>query len=161
MLVEIVDETNQVPMAYQELVERVIVHAAKFLELPNNRECDVTFVSSERIREINKEYRGKDQVTDVISFALDDEEDDIFSIADIAREDENFVTVIGDILISVDRAKEQAEDYGHSLDRELGFLALHGFLHLNGYDHQTREEESEMNSLQEEILESYGLKRDK
>jgi len=65
----------------------------------------------------------------------------------------------GDIIISVDRAKEQAEEYGHSLERELGFLALHGFLHLNGYDHQTEEEEKEMTGLQTEILTAYGLTR--
>ena len=78
----------------------------------------------------------------------------------IMEEDDSFVTSIGDIVISLDRAKEQAEDYGHSLERELGFLALHGFLHLNGYDHQTEEEEVEMTGLQKEILEAYGLKRD-
>ena len=96
----------------------------------------------------------------MISFALDDSDDDFESMNSIMEEDDSFVTSIGDIVISLDRAKEQAEDYGHSLERELGFLALHGFLHLNGYDHQTEEEEAEMTGLQKEILEAYGLKRD-
>ena len=95
----------------------------------------------------------------MISFALDDEEEDMDPIKNFMASDENFVTSIGDIIISVDRAKEQAEEYGHSLERELGFLALHGFLHLNGYDHQTEEEEKEMTGLQTEILTAYGLTR--
>ena len=66
---------------------------------------------------------------------------------------------LGDIMISVERAKEQASEYGHSYDRELGFLALHGFLHINGYDHMTPEDEKEMFGLQKEILDAYGLKR--
>ena len=87
----------------------------------------------------------------VVSFAAD--------FLKIPQTKECFVTSIGDIVISLDRAKEQAEDYGHSLERELGFLALHGFLHLNGYDHQTEEEEAEMTGLQQEILDAYGLTR--
>lgn len=160
MIIEIIDETEVVPESHQELVHNVVSFAADYLKIAENKECSISFISSERIREINREFRNIDKVTDVISFALDDSDDDFESMKSIMEEDDSFVTSIGDIVISLDRAKEQAEDYGHSLERELGFLALHGFLHLNGYDHQTEEEEAEMTGLQKEILEAYGLKRD-
>ena len=159
MIIEIIDEREVVPESHQELVHKVVSFAADFLKIPQTKECSISFVSSERIREINRDFRNIDKVTDVISFALDDDDDDLASMQSIMEEDDSFVTSIGDIVISLDRAKEQAEDYGHSLERELGFLALHGFLHLNGYDHQTEEEEAEMTGLQQEILEAYGLTR--
>jgi len=159
MFIELIDETEVVKEEYQKLVEDVVSFASDYLHYPENRECCISFVSSERIREINRDFRNIDKVTDVISFALDDEDEDMDPIKNFMASDENFVTSIGDIIISVDRAKEQAEDYGHSLERELGFLALHGFLHLNGYDHQTEEEEAEMTGLQQEILDAYGLTR--
>ena len=159
MFIELIDETEVVKEEYQKLVEDVVSFASDYLHYPENRECCISFVSSERIREINRDFRNIDKVTDVISFALDDEDEDMDPIKNFMASDENFVTSIGDIIISVDRAKEQAEEYGHSLERELGFLALHGFLHLNGYDHQTEEEEKEMTGLQEEILTAYGLTR--
>lgn len=159
MFIELIDETEVVREEYQKLVEDVVSFASDYLHYPENRECCISFVSSERIREINRDFRNIDKVTDVISFALDDEDEDMDPIKNFTASDENFVTSIGDIIISVDRAKEQAEEYGHSLERELGFLALHGFLHLNGYDHQTEEEEEEMTGLQTEILTAYGLTR--
>ena len=159
MFIELIDETEVVREEYQKLVEDVVSFASDYLHYPENRECCISFVSSERIREINRDFRNIDKVTDVISFALDDEDEDMDPIKNFMASDENFVTSIGDIIISVDRAKEQAEEYGHSLERELGFLALHGFLHLNGYDHQTEEEEKEMTGLQKEILTAYGLTR--
>ncbi len=73
---------------------------------------------------------------------------------------EDFDAYIGELYISIDKAREQAEDYGHSFEREMGFLAVHGFLHINGYDHYTPEEEAEMFGLQEEILTAYGLTRE-
>lgn len=159
MFIELIDETEVIKEEYQKLVEDVVSFASDYLDYPENRECCISFVSSERIREINRDFRNIDKVTDVISFALDDEDEDMDPIKNFMASDENFVTSIGDIIISVDRAKEQAEEYGHSLERELGFLALHGFLHLNGYDHQTEEEEEEMTGLQTEILTAYGLTR--
>lgn len=110
------------------------------------------------IQEINRTYRGKDAPTDVISFALEDEGEDEIPVI-FEEDDEPMPRVLGDIMISIDRAKEQAEEYGHSYDRELGFLAVHGFLHINGYDHMTPEDEAEMFGLQKEILDAYGLKR--
>jgi probable rRNA maturation factor len=111
-------------------------------------------VTSEEIREINRDYRGKDTPTDVISFALEEEGEDEVEIVGA-----DMPPVLGDIIISADRTKEQAEEYGHSFMRELGFLAVHGFLHLLGYDHMTKEEEEEMFSKQKDLLDEYGLTR--
>ncbi|NEW66418.1 rRNA maturation RNase YbeY [Carnobacteriaceae bacterium zg-84] len=159
MNIDLIDETNQVSSEHADLVEEIIVFTSEYLSLPEQVECSVTFVDNKRIQEINKEYRGKDMPTDVISFALDDEVDGEVAI-DLEKIDSMFPHHIGDIIISIDRAREQAQELGHSFERELGFLALHGFLHLNGYDHMTPEEEVEMFSLQKEILKTYGLGRD-
>lgn len=112
-------------------------------------EFNVIFVEKEEIQRLNKEYRNIDRVTDVISFALED--DETFCIEGYR--------VLGDIYICIDRAKEQAEEYGHSFKRELSFLAVHGLLHLLGYDHMSKEEEKEMFSKQEEVLSRYGIER--
>lgn len=131
--------------------------AKEKLNLDDSIEVSVTFVDNDKIREINKEYRDKDAVTDVISFAVEDDEDDVFSLLEL--EGEEITRDLGDIFISYDKAVEQAEEYGHSLKREIGFLLVHGFLHLNGYDHMSLSEEKIMFALQEEILDEYGLKR--
>ena len=103
--------------------------------------------------------------TDVISLEYKPESSLSFSEKDLEENPElaemldEFDAYIGELFISVDKAREQAEEYGHSFEREMGFLAVHGFLHINGYDHYTPEEEKEMFTLQEEILTAYGLKR--
>lgn len=159
MELDLFDETNTVKEEHKELVSSILDFAAKKLELPENTEVSVTFVTNPRIQEINREYRDKDQPTDVISFALEDEMDDEPEF--FLGEFEGLIPQnIGDIIISIDRTKEQAVEYGHSFQRELGFLALHGFLHLNGYDHMNEEDEKEMFGLQKEILEEYGLGRE-
>lgn len=159
MELDLFDETNTVKEEHKELVSSILDFAAKKLELPDNTEVSVTFVTNPRIQEINREYRDKDQPTDVISFALEDEMDDEPEF--FLGEFEGLIPQnIGDIIISIDRTKEQAVEYGHSFQRELGFLALHGFLHLNGYDHMNEEDEKEMFGLQKEILEEYGLGRE-
>lgn len=159
MELDLFDETNTVSSEKTELVRTLLEFAAKKLELPENTEVSVTFVTNERIQEINREYRDKDQPTDVISFALEDEMDDEPDL--FLGDFEGMIPKnIGDIIISIDRTKEQAIQYGHSFQRELGFLALHGFLHLNGYDHMEPEDEKEMFGLQNEILKEYGLGRE-
>jgi len=159
MEIDIFDETESVKKEHIELVHSLIAFAGEYLKLTPDTELSITFVDNERIREINREYRNKDQATDVISFALNDDMDDDFPI-NMESITGAFPTNIGDIIISTDKTAEQAESYGHSFERELGFLALHGFLHLNGYDHMTEEDEKEMFGLQKEILDAYGLKRD-
>ncbi|QTU82817.1 rRNA maturation RNase YbeY [Carnobacteriaceae bacterium zg-C25] len=156
MIVDIIDETGEVSSEHIELVEKIVQFANEYMEQTDNIECAITLVDNEAIRVINRDYRHKDVPTDVISFALDDDHSD----AQIAiNTDASFAHHIGDIIISVERAKEQAEDYGHSFERELGFLAVHGFLHLNGYDHMNEADEKEMFGLQNEIFEAFGLVR--
>jgi probable rRNA maturation factor len=156
-------------------------------------EVALTFVTDEAIQELNKQYRGLDKPTDVLSFAMQEmgeeelaiiynNEDDMVDedelqdgnrldgedadIEEALDEDEEyeadaeaFEEPLGDIIISVPRAIAQAEEYGHSVDRELGFLFVHGFLHLIGYDHQGEEEEKVMFGKQEAILQKAGLTR--
>ena len=159
MDLEIYDDTKNVPEEKIKLIEDILNFAGSYLKLPENTEMSVTLMDNEHIHEINKKYRGVDKPTDVISFAI--EEDDPDEVPIILPEDEEFDIPknIGDIMVSMDKVKEQAEYLGHSEDRELGFLVVHGFLHLNGYDHMKEEDEKEMFSLQREILDSYGLTR--
>ena len=119
------------------------------LGLKGNYVTDVTIVNNEEIHKINKEYRNIDKITDVISFALNDEKDFLIKTEEI-----------GDIFICLDQAKRQANDYGHSIDREVGFLSVHGYLHLHGYDHMTKEDEEIMFKKQDEILNNANLRRD-
>lgn len=159
MDLEIYDDTKNVPEEKIKLIEDVLNFAGSYLKLPENTEMSVTLMDNEHIHEINKKYRGVDKPTDVISFAI--EEDDPDEVPIILPEDEEFDIPknIGDIMVSMDKVKEQAEYLGHSENRELGFLVVHGFLHLNGYDHMKEEDEKEMFGLQREILDSYGLTR--
>ncbi|MEH7084065.1 rRNA maturation RNase YbeY [Neobacillus drentensis] len=154
LLIDCIDETETLKDEQMLEIERVINFAAKKQDVEEHSEVSVTFVSNERIQEINREYRDKDKPTDVISFAMEELGEGEMELvgAEMPR-------VLGDIIISVPKAIEQAEEYGHSFLRELGFLAVHGFLHLLGYDHMTAEEEKEMFTLQKDILDEYGLKR--
>lgn len=156
------DETKGVAEMHLALIEKLLIAAANKLALGENFEVSVTIVDNKRIQEINREYRSIDKPTDVISFAIEDNDEENFEIFfgnEFDKDEVNMPRLLGDIFISIDKAEEQAEEFGHALDREIGFLAVHGFLHLNGYDHQTEAEEKEMFSLQEEILEENGLER--
>ncbi|WP_099352227.1 rRNA maturation RNase YbeY [Fredinandcohnia onubensis] len=148
------DEIGEVKEEECTLVQELLFLAADKEGVSEGTEVSVTFVDNERIKEINREYRDKDQPTDVISFAMEE-----MGEGEITIIGEDIPKVLGDIIISIPRAKEQAEDYGHSFARELGFLAVHGFLHLLGYDHMTKEDEEKMFLRQKEILEAYGLER--
>ncbi|ARI77026.1 rRNA maturation RNase YbeY [Halobacillus mangrovi] len=148
------DETNSVDEAFVDLIQRIILFAGDKEGVQKTAEVSISFVDNKEIQEINRNYRQKDQPTDVISFAMQEEGEGEMKILS-----EDMPLMLGDIIISIDKAKEQAEDYGHSLERELGFLALHGFLHLLGYDHLNDEDEKEMFNRQEEILHEFGLQR--
>ena len=132
---------------YFKEMKKVLKVGLKKLDI-KKVEFNVIIVSNDYIHELNKNYRGIDRETDVISFALED--DKTFNPEG---------RVLGDIYISLDKAKCQAEEYGHSLKRELCFLAVHGMLHLLGYDHMKKDEEEIMFNLQDEILESAGITR--
>lgn len=114
-----------------------------------NVEFNIIFVDSDTIHEINKTYRNVDRVTDVISFALEDN-----------KTIELDHRVLGDIYICIERAEEQAKEYGHTFLRELSFLTIHGLLHLLGYDHMEKEEEKIMFQKQEDILNKFGIRRE-
>ncbi|MFB4161756.1 rRNA maturation RNase YbeY [Geomicrobium sp. JSM 1781026] len=149
--IDVIDETEELTVEQLELVTQILGSSCQRLQLPVETESSVLFVSKTKIQALNHEYRNKNEVTDVLSFALnDDEEDDGF-------QDEH---LLGDIVICVERMKEQAKEYNHSIERELGFLAIHGLLHLIGYDHQSEADEKEMFALQEELLTAYGLERE-
>ena len=132
-----------------ETIKKVLYSAMEKEKLENTS-FNLIIVNNEYIHELNKTYRKIDKATDVITFALEDEN------TIVLPEEER---ILGDIYISIEKAKEQAKEYNHSLLRELSFLAVHGFYHLLGYDHQTKEEEKIMFEKQEEVLEAYGITR--
>ncbi|WP_373446149.1 rRNA maturation RNase YbeY [Salinicoccus bachuensis] len=150
--VDFMDEDGFTDENQKDEIESLISYAYGHLDEKDHAEISISFVDEEEIKDINRDYRGKDTVTDVISFAMEDEDDNVIH--------EDAPRMLGDIIICTDRAKAQAEEYGHSYKRELMFLSLHGFLHLLGYDHMEVEEEKEMNRLQDEILDAFGVTRE-
>ena len=132
-----------------DYLKEFISYLVEKLELQNAM-FNVIIVDDKYIHKINKEYRGIDRPTDVISFALEDDKQ--IDLPDLR--------VLGDIYISYDKAISQAKEYGHSNKRELCFLAVHGLLHLLGYDHMTKDDEIKMFGLQKELLDSYGIKKE-
>lgn len=154
LLIDYIDETEKLSDQDVTSVMELLNLAAKCEKVEDSSEVSVTFVTNERIQEINREYREKDQPTDVISFAMEE-----LGEGEIELSGLDMPRVLGDIIISIERAREQASEYGHSFHRELGFLAVHGFLHLLGYDHMTEEDEKIMFTKQKEILDAYGLGR--
>ena len=124
-------------------------------------EVSVTFTDNEQIRRLNAQYRGIDSATDVLSFPLEDFEDEDYDCEDSdpdGEEECEIPLMLGDIVLSLERAREQADTYGHSFEREVAFLCVHSTLHLLGYDHETADEdEMDMRVRQRKILESIGL----
>ena len=145
------NEVDNFENNYEQDFTAIIEQALKTLEIEDDVEVSCVLVDDERIHEINREYRHIDRSTDVISFAMED--NDQFYVEGMPR-------TLGDIFISVDHAKKQAEEYGHSLRREMCFLFTHGILHLLGYDHMTDEQEKEMFDLQDEILSALSIERE-
>ena len=150
------------PDAWIPLLEKLLQFAGE-TEGITAGEIALTFVDDETIQQLNRDYRGMDNPTDVLSFAMQEIGDEELEIMYGSDEDEPndspFAEPLGDIIISVPRAIEQSEEYGHSLEREIGFLFVHGFLHLIGYDHQNEHEEKIMFDKQELILQKAGLTR--
>ncbi len=147
MEIEIFNETKEKIDQELKTVYDVLIHGLKHLKI-DEAIFNVIIVDNDYIHKLNKEYRHIDRETDVITFALED--------------DKTFnpdVRILGDVYISIDKAKSQSIEYGHSLLRELCFLAVHGMLHLLGYDHMKKEDELVMFKLQEEILDEMDIKR--
>lgn len=158
MDLEIYDKHDLVDEKHKKLANDLFNFGAKRIKLKDNTEASITFCTVDEIHEINKKYRDTDRPTDVISFALEDGEDDGMSTFDL-EEEFGVPRNIGDLFICPDVVKEHAKDYGHSFDREFGYTVVHGLLHLSGYDHIKPDEAKVMFGLQKEILNDYGLKR--
>ncbi|MDK2820895.1 MAG: putative rRNA maturation factor [Clostridia bacterium] len=136
------------------VLEEVLRIAGNYENVEERTEVSLTLVDDNFIRELNRVYRNIDKPTDVLSFALEETgPEEIIIQEDIGER------LLGDIFISVPTAINQAKEYGHSPKRELAFLAVHGFLHLLGYDHETEAEAREMETIQEKVLSEVGLKR--
>ncbi len=133
----------------EALIQKVLTKGAELQNVPADAEISVLICDGPVICELNKTYRGVDAPTDVLSFALNEGEDDVPEEA----------AELGDIIINLDRAEEQAYEYGHSREREVAYLAVHGFLHILGYDHYEPEEKADMRAAEEAILSACGLER--
>ncbi len=161
MKVAILNEQNKITVSrkLRELIKKAARASLGYFGLRDDVEVSVMLTDNEGIRSLNNLHRGIDRATDVLSFPMFeyDEKGDIHE--DYAEFNEMGEIVLGDIVISLERAREQAEQYGHSFEREVGFLTVHSMLHLLGYDHMTHEDEDEMFGYQKEILDKMGLER--
>lgn len=138
----------------ERLIERAIIGVLEYEKFPYNAEVSVTFCDNDEIRKLNMQYRGKDTPTDVLSFPMYD-----FRAGEKPTDAE--LAEIGDIVISIEKALEQSEIYGHSFKREMAFLTVHSVLHLLGYDHElSPEDEADMFSRQDAIMEILQISRD-
>lgn len=152
----IINQQSKVPYnkQLQEVIVKVANCTAKICKLSRKTEVSIMVVDNSYIQELNLIYRGQNQSTDVLSFAMNElgeEEPDLDFSGD--------VNILGDIVISLEQALVQSQEYGHGLERELGYLVVHGMLHLLGYDHEIEEEKALMRSLEEKIMQTVKLER--
>ncbi len=151
-----IDYTNEQdklspPEDFERLIEQCTAAALEEEEITDDAEVSVTLVDNARIRELNNEFREIDRETDVLSFPMGDESFEV--------DPDNDAILLGDIVISLEKAQSQAEEYGHSFKREVASLLTHSLFHLLAYDHMTPEEEKEMFAKQEAVLERLGISR--
>lgn len=125
----------------KDAVERVVSECLKLEGLSTNYEISVSFVDNEEIKELNKEYRGIDRPTDVLSFPMEDDETS-----------QDYTPILGDIVISAEKALQQSVEFGHSFKREVAYLTAHSMFHLMGYDHETEEEKLVMRQKEKEVM---------
>lgn len=137
--------------AFERVIDRVCQEAALVYGLGPSAEISILLCNNDYIHQLNKQYRDMDRPTDVLSFALNEGEDDGYDGPDTA--------LLGDIVISLDKVKEQAEEYGHSFERELAYLTIHGMLHILGYDHMNPDDKQEMRTEEEFVLNRLGYVR--
>ncbi|MCH4166661.1 MAG: rRNA maturation RNase YbeY [Megasphaera sp.] len=136
---------------YEQVIERVCQEAALVYGLGPTAEISILLCDNEYIHQLNNQYRHIDRPTDVLSFALNEGEEDGYDGPDTA--------LLGDIIISLEKVREQADEFGHSYERELAYLTIHGMLHILGYDHMTDEDKAEMRKEEEFILHRLGYVR--
>lgn len=125
-------------------VEKAVQTAASFFEFENGYQVSVSFVDNDEIQSLNASFRGVDRATDVLSFPL-------------MQTDPRGVDILGDIVLCLDAAQAQAQEFGHGLERELAYLSVHSFLHLMGYDHIEEEDKAEMRAMEKEIMKALGI----
>lgn len=143
---------------YEEIIKKVVEQCFKEEKLENSKlYISITLTTPEHIHEINKQYRNVDKETDVLSFPMFEKEE-----LDEKIKDQNFEheDVLGDIVISIEKVKGQAEEYGHSFEREFSYMIVHGFYHLMGYDHIEEEDKVIMRPKEENVLTKLGIRRD-
>lgn len=150
------EENREIIEDFEEIINKCIIAVIKHEKFREDVELSVSIVDDLEIRQINKDFRGIDKETDVLSFPLL-EYDENGEYSACKNADENIL--LGDIIVSYDKSVSQAKEYGHSLERELGFLIVHSMLHLLGYDHEFEEDEKEMFEIQDVILNEIGLTR--
>ncbi|HBT20297.1 MAG TPA: rRNA maturation RNase YbeY [Peptococcaceae bacterium] len=152
-----VQQKVELSFDYEELIKKCVEEVCRREKVPDNCKVGITLMDDEGIRLLNRDFRGIDDPTDVLSFSAMErveEEPEIFY-----QNDDEGPLVLGDIVISVETAARQAEEYGHTMERELSFLVVHGMLHLLGYDHEDEISEQKMFSLQRDILNHLGILR--
>ena len=147
--------TNEI----KALIKKCALAALKYMDFRTDVEISVVLTYNDEIRTLNNMHRSIDRATDVLSFPMFEYDENGEIIEDYAEFNEMGDILLGDIVISLERADEQAKEYGHSFEREVGFLTVHSMLHLLGYDHMTPEDEEEMFGYQTEILNEIGLVR--
>ena len=147
--------TNEI----KALIKKCTLAALKYMEFRTDVEISVVLTDNDEIKALNNMHRNIDRATDVLSFPMFEYDENGEIIEDYAEFNEVGDILLGDIVISLERADEQAKEYGHSFEREVGFLTVHSMLHLLGYDHMTPEDEEEMFGYQTEILNEIGLVR--
>ncbi len=146
LLIDNRDETFDLTEDIEEDLKKALLKTLEVEGLDSDYEISLSFVNKEEIRSLNRDYRDKDAVTDVLSFYLFDSLEEIKTFK-----------MLGDIVICVDRARDQAEDFGHSVKREMTYLTVHSCLHLLGYDHMEEEEKKEMRSREKLIMKELGV----
>jgi probable rRNA maturation factor len=153
----LINNTSDKEIDFHKELEEVTREVLKVENIGENVEISVTFVDQDEIKRLNKEFRNIDKVTDVLSFPLYDGEDLIKEDQEKNEEDEDFAYMLGDIVICMDVAENQAKEFGHSLERELMYLSCHSLLHLLGYDHMKEEDKKIMRSKEKTIMKNLGV----
>ena len=150
--IEIITDGIEEKIEYKEIIKEVLDKCFKEEKLGKHIAITVTLTNRENIRNINKKYRQIDNPTDVLSFPMYEREE----ISEVKQQ--KYEVILGDIVISIPKVEEQAEEYGHSFKRELSYMVVHGFYHLMGFDHMKEEEKAEMREKEENILGKLNIK---